>query len=65
MHNVDDQFDRRANGDGTAEHGVRRTHRLVRKSLRHSDNRLGDHLGTVGMHVEQCEQAVHRPPGLI
>ena len=47
MQHVADQLDGRPDGDGTGEHRVRRAHRLVRKSFRHSDNRLGDHLGAL------------------
>ena len=44
---VEDEFDRRANHDGTGEHRVRRPHRFVRESFGHSDNRLREHLGAL------------------
>ena len=43
-HHVEDEFDRRTDGDGAREDRMGRAHRLVLKSFRHGDDRLREDL---------------------
>jgi hypothetical protein len=44
---VDDEFDRWPDQNGTREHRVHRAHRLLGEALGRGDDRLGQHLGAL------------------